>query len=185
MSYRTNRMQHGAATIALVAGLVLLPLGVGFAGSPESGHALQLAQAPSAPGGKTAPSPRAGAAPPSRQPGAQQQGSQAEQLEQLKKQLQITPQQEPQFDAFAQVMRTNAQAMDSANKEQAQNAPKTAVDNLKVIEHLAETQLDGLKKLVPVFQTLYDSLSDQQKKTADQIFGRQQGGGATPTRPRG
>ena len=168
------------AAIAFVGALVLLPAMAQARDAADNPAALRLAQAQTRPGA----TPRSGAAPPSRQPGAQQ-GSQAEQLDQLKKQLQITPQQEPQFDAFAQQMRNNAQAMDSATKEQSQNPPKTAVDDLRVIERLAETQLDGLKKLVPVFQSLYDSLSEQQKKTADQIFGRQQGGGAAPARPRG
>lgn len=180
MPYAIDRSGRLAA-IALVGALVLLPATAQARDAADS-PALRLAQAQTKPGA----TPRSGA-PQSR--GSQQPGSRDQAVEQqtgeLKKQLQITPQQEAQFDAFAQQMRSNAQAMDSAMKQQQQNPPKTAVDDLKAIERLAETQLDGLKKLVPVFQSLYDSLSDQQKKTADQIFGQQQSGGAAATRPRG
>jgi hypothetical protein len=179
MPYSIDRSGCRAA-IALVGALVLLPA-MAQAHDAADNPALRLAQAQS----KPSTAPRSGT-PQSR--GSQQPASRDQAVEQqtaeLKKQLQITPQQESQFDAFAQQMHSNAQAMDSAMRQQAQNPPKSAVDDLRAIEHLAETQLDGLKKLVPVFQSLYDTLSDQQKKTADQIFGQKQGSG-TPARPRG
>ena len=180
MPYTIDRSGRLAA-IALVGALVLLPGTVQARDSADS-TTLRLAQAQTKPGA----TPRSGA-PQSR--GAQQAAPQGQDVEQkaaeLKKKLQITPQQEPQFDAFIQTMRSNSETMDSAIKQEGQNASKTAVDDLKRIERLLETQVDGLKKLLPVFQALYDSLSDQQKKTADQIFGQQQGGTATPARPRG
>ena len=179
-----------AAAVGLVAALILLPIDPAQARSLDDRSGFQLAQAPSTPGAGAAPAPRAGAAPQARQPAAQQPGTRDQQVErqtaELKKQLQITPNQEQQFNAFAEVMRSNAQAMDSAMQQQSQNPPKNAVDDLKAVEQLAETQLNGLKHLVPAFQSLYDALSDQQKKTADSIFGRNQQGGAPPAaRPKG
>jgi periplasmic protein CpxP/Spy len=173
---RTGRL----AGIALL-GALLLPPTVQARDAGDS-PVLKLAQAQNKPGATSrsgAPQSRGSQQPASRDQAVEQQTTE------LKKQLQITPQQESQFDAFAKQMHSNAQAMDSALREQQQNPPKNAVDDLKAIERLAETQLDGLKKLVPVFQSLYDSLSDQQKKTADQVFGQQQGGSAAPARPRG
>jgi protein CpxP len=189
MSHAIDRAARAAALAALAGALMLIPLGAGYARAPDSAPEFRLAQAPSSPGPGATP-PRSGAAPQSKQPAAQQPASRDQQVErqtaELKKQLQITPNQESQFDAFAQVMRGNAQAMDSMIKQQSQNPPKNAVDDLKSIQQLAETQLDGLKKLLPAFQSLYDSLSDQQKKTADSIFGgNAQGGGQPAPRPRG
>jgi periplasmic protein CpxP/Spy len=182
MPYAIDRSGRLAA-IALVGALVLLPATVQARDAAES-PALRLAQAQSKPGAGATPRSGAPQARSSQQPASRDQAVE-QQTGELKKKLQITPQQEAQFDAFAQQMRSNAQAMDSAMRQQAQNPPTTAVDDLKAIERLAETQLDGLKKLVPVFQSLYDTLSDQQKKTADQIFGQQQGGAGAAARPRG
>jgi hypothetical protein len=44
------------------------------------------------------------------------------------------------------------------------------VDDFKNYEHIVEAHVDGLKKVVPAFEKLYDSLSDQQKKMADSMF---------------
>ena len=96
----------------------------------------------------------------------------------LKRQLKITPQQEPQFDAFAQVMRGNAQELDQAMR-QAPSGPPNAVEELRRFAQFTETQANGLKRLVPALQSLYDTLSDPQKKTADQLLaGGEETGGA-------
>jgi hypothetical protein len=105
-------------------------------------------------------------------------------LDKLHKQLSITAAQEPQWNAYAQVMRDNAAAMDqSAQQEnqaiQARAGQKsmTAEDDLKAYEAWVDARAahdqqysDGLKKLVPAFDALYDSMSDQQKKKADTLF---------------
>jgi hypothetical protein len=36
---------------------------------------------------------------------------------------------------------------------------------------MADTHAQGLEKLIPAFEALYDSMSDVQKKKADAIFG--------------
>jgi protein CpxP len=190
MSYVIDRRSRVAAAVGLVGGVLLLAHTAAQARSPAEVPEPLLAQAPGTPGPGAAPSPRPGAAPQVRQPAAPQPGSRDQdiqrQIDDLKKQMQITPNQEQQFNAFAEVMRSNAKAMDSTMQQQGQNPPKNAVDGLKAVERLAETQLDGLKRLVPAFQSLYDSLSDQQKKTADSIFGHSsQGGAQAPARPRG
>ncbi len=48
----------------------------------------------------------------------------------------------------------------------------SALDNLRNYQMIADAHADGLKKLVPAFATLYGAMSDQQKATADAVFGR-------------
>lgn len=93
----------------------------------------------------------------------------------LHSKLRITPAQEPQWTAVAQAMRDNAKSMDALIKERSANSKTmTALDNLRSYEKLADAHEDGLKKLIPAFQALYDTMSDDQKKSADAAF-RSQG----------
>ena len=123
-------------------------------------------------------------APPKAQ--AQQQAPQEQgierQISELKKRLNITPQQQPQFDAFAQAMRQNAQTMEPLMQEQ-QSANRNAVDDLKAAAKFAEAEADALKRLLTPLQALYDALSDQQKKVADQVLVAGAGGDQPPPPP--
>ena len=85
--------------------------------------------------------------------------------------LHITAAQETLWNNFAQVMRENAKAMADHRKEAAQNAQsRSAVDELKSYAAVIDAHADEVRKLVPTFQALYDSMSDAQKKTADGVF---------------
>lgn len=89
----------------------------------------------------------------------------------LHKQLHITEAQKPQWDALAQVMRTNAQAMVDLQKQRATDAKsESAVEVIKSYEAVIDAHEDGMKKFVPPFEALYNSMSDAQKKTADSLF---------------
>jgi protein CpxP len=89
----------------------------------------------------------------------------------LHRKLHITAGQETQWTVVAQAMRDNAKSMDTLIKERTANAKSmTAVDDLRSYEKLAEAHEDGLKKFIPVFQALYDSMSNDQKKSADAAF---------------
>lgn len=89
----------------------------------------------------------------------------------LHKRLKITAAQEPQWQQVAQVMRDNAAQIEQQVKERnAKLKTMTAVDNLQTYSDIAQAHADGLKKLVPVFDTLYGSMSDAQKKIADSVF---------------
>ena len=46
----------------------------------------------------------------------------------------------------------------------------SAVDNMQSFEAIEQARAEGMQKLVPAFQTLYASLSDQQKQQADALF---------------
>ena len=46
----------------------------------------------------------------------------------------------------------------------------TALQNMQSYEQLAEAHAQHLQKLVAAFQNLYDTMPDQQKQLADQVF---------------
>jgi hypothetical protein len=161
---------HRSGTVAGIAAALLLLAGGAMPAHAGSGKdpGLQLAQAR----GPAAGNP----------PGGAPQGAGGEierQIADLKKQLKITPQQEPQFNAFAEVLRNNAQEADQVMRQAGPGKPN-AVEALKREQQFTETEANGLKRLVPALQTLYDSLSDQQKKVADQVIGGGAGGPGGP-----
>ncbi len=84
--------------------------------------------------------------------------------------LQITRTQEDQWLKVAQVMRDNASEMDELTQQRMTRTGMTAIDDLKSYQHIAEAHAEALRKFTPVFETLYDSMSDPQKKNADAIF---------------
>ncbi len=92
----------------------------------------------------------------------------------LRQKLQITPAQEAQFSAVANVMRENARAGASAPRQPPANA--TAVDDLRAEIQYDEVELAGLKRLLPALEALYSTLSPAQKKTADAVFRQGPGG---------
>jgi periplasmic protein CpxP/Spy len=93
----------------------------------------------------------------------------------LHNQLKIMAAQEPQWSAFAQVMRDNAKTMDALIQSRVQNAKTmTAVDDLRAYQRIADAHADGLKKLIPAFEALYVTMPDEQKKNADAVFGQMQ-----------
>jgi hypothetical protein len=85
--------------------------------------------------------------------------------------LHITQKQEEQWAKVAQVMRENAKAMDALTQARFDHASTmTAVEDLKSYAEITDAHADGIKKFTPVFATLYDSMSDAQKKDADTMF---------------
>lgn len=95
-------------------------------------------------------------------------------IAELRKKLQITPAQEPQFSAVAAVMRDNARLEASAPQRPPANA--SALDDLRTYIKYSELELAGLKKMLPPLEALYATLSPAQKKTADAVFRQGPGG---------
>ena len=92
-------------------------------------------------------------------------------ITELHTKLSITPAQEELWNNVTQVMRDNAKTMEMLIKARAEHAnAMTAVDDLKSYGEIAEAHADGLKKFLPVFEPLYVSMSDAQKKNADALF---------------
>jgi hypothetical protein len=93
----------------------------------------------------------------------------------LHSQLKITPAQEPQWKAFADVMRGNGQTMGELFKERRAATNLSALDDMKQYATIAQAHADGVKKLVDAFDPLYNSFSPEQKKLADTTFHREGG----------
>jgi hypothetical protein len=152
-----------------VVGIVLLlstSASLVSASLPAAQLVAQAAPAPAEPGVP-------GAAPGTARQPSQSRGPAARvevRISDLHKKLHITPAQEPQFNAFADVMRTNAQSMQDLFQQRAQNRDRTATGMLHWYAQLTTAHADALNKLVPVFDTLYQSLSTEQKKAADAAF---------------
>lgn len=83
----------------------------------------------------------------------------------------ITPTQEGQWGKVTEVMRDNAKTLDALVKVRSEQAKTmTAVADMKSYREIASAHVDGMSKLIPVFEVLYDSMSDAQKKEADEAF---------------
>ena len=69
------------------------------------------------------------------------------------------------------VMRENAKGVDALRKDRDENRTTlNAVERMKLHSQITETHLNQLKKFIPVFEAFYNSLSDEQKKSVDEIF---------------
>jgi periplasmic protein CpxP/Spy len=85
--------------------------------------------------------------------------------------LEITSAQEDQWAKVAQVMRDNAKTIDALTQARAEHAKDmTAVDDLKSFGEITDAHAEGIKKLTAEFAPLYASMSDAQKKDADDLF---------------
>ncbi len=85
--------------------------------------------------------------------------------------LKITPAEEAQWQAVADVMRDNAKTTGALIEERTANAKAmTAIDDLHSYEAIAEAHVAGVKKLIPAVDALYANMPDAQKKNADAVF---------------
>ncbi len=92
-------------------------------------------------------------------------------IKDLHTRLAITAAQEDSWGKVTQVMRDNEATMATLVQARSGNAKTmTAIDDLKSYGQIAQAHADGIQKFAPVFGTLYDSMSDEQKKNADSIF---------------
>jgi hypothetical protein len=99
----------------------------------------------------------------------------------LRAELKITPAQTAQFDKVAAVLRDNAktaaQMIEQARAERTAtpNASRDAVARMNQRVKFAEARVAGMKKLADAFTPLYQSLSDDQKKSADELLRHMRG----------
>lgn len=94
-------------------------------------------------------------------------------IKSLHDQLKITAAEEPKWNAVADAMRDNAQAVGTLVSARAKKEKgMSAVDNLKSYEAIAQAHLDGIQKLLPAFEALYADMPAAQKKIADTVFNR-------------
>jgi hypothetical protein len=164
-----------AATAVIGSGLAWSPLALAQSSTtapaaPPPSSSAPMAQAPKAPT-TSATSPSAHAPRVSSENAKPRSDAQVEaRITQLHRELKITKDQESDWNALAQDMRDNAHAMSGEIQARNGTKPMNAVDNLKSYAKIADTHADGLKKIVPDFEKLYDAMSPAQKKTADTVF---------------
>jgi protein CpxP len=137
-----------------------------------SGFAFAATAAPPAAGDPTAVRPAATASGQTKPAAGRSMAGQIEQrITDLHAKLQITPAQQQPWDQFAQVMRDNARSMDDTFQHRVQALPGlTAPENMQSYATVATTHAQDVQKLVPAFQALYATMSDSQKRLADQAF---------------
>lgn len=92
-------------------------------------------------------------------------------VQQLHTQLRITPQEQSQWDAFAQTMRQNADNMRTAiDQRGSQMDTMDAAQNMQSYAQLAQVHAQDMQQMASAFQTLYQSMSPEQRQNADQLF---------------
>jgi len=92
-------------------------------------------------------------------------------IKELHKKLHITPAQDTEWNNLAQVMRENARTMQDLERKRAEDVKTiSAVDVVKSYADVIEAHEAGMKKFIPAFEALYNSLSAEQKKIADDLF---------------
>ena len=94
----------------------------------------------------------------------------------LKTELKITDAQAAQWDALAAVMRQNEQARRErfrqmrASFDQQRQTPTSAIERLEAGQRASEARNQEMRQFIAAFRPLYAALSDEQKKTADELF---------------
>jgi hypothetical protein len=91
----------------------------------------------------------------------------------VKAELKITDAQAPLWDKLADTVRLVAESVKGLHQQtmQGQSRPSTAA-HLERYEHMLSVRLAGVSAVRAAFDPLYASLSDEQQKTADELFGR-------------
>ncbi|WP_243311976.1 Spy/CpxP family protein refolding chaperone [Fundidesulfovibrio agrisoli] len=165
-STRTITLRPLAAALPLVAALLLC----------LAPAARAQDQAPSAP--QTQPQAKSQAKPKGQRGGYNNPEAVEERIAELRAKLAITPAQEAAWDDLAKVMRDNGAKMRaSIDKWREQRASLNAVENLKLHAGMAEEHAQAMRGLIPVFEKLYNMLSPEQKKVADESFSQRMGRG--------
>ena len=89
----------------------------------------------------------------------------------LKTELKITDAQLPLWNAVADAIRANAKSMGEMSGEMmGSSQTATLPDKLAVREKMMTAHLDALHQFTAVIEPLYAAMSDEQKKTADELL---------------
>jgi hypothetical protein len=90
----------------------------------------------------------------------------------VKTELKISDAQVPQWNAFADSIRVNAKSMTEMHQSVMSGgaAGKTLPERLALEQKALSAHLDALNKIAAALNALYDALSPEQKKIADEII---------------
>jgi protein CpxP len=144
-------------------------LGVGLMAAPLGASAQQSSPPPAqtqmAPGSATPSTAKSMATPSTKSSKVEAR------IKSLHAQLKITPDEETQWAAVADAMRDNAQQMDQlVQQREADRSGRSALDDMKSYQAIVQAHADGMQKLVPAFEALYDKMPSAQQKIADGVF---------------
>jgi periplasmic protein CpxP/Spy len=90
----------------------------------------------------------------------------------MKAELKITSAQEAQFDKVAQALRQNdTERRQSFTQIRAERRNQTALQRLEAQARFSAMRAQQSDRFLAAFRPLYDSLSSDQKKAADDLFG--------------
>jgi len=92
----------------------------------------------------------------------------------LRAELKITDGQQALWERVAAAMRDGARQMDQVAQQNraARDKPQSAADRADQRARFTEASAASAKAFAAAFRPLYDSLTDDQKKTADELFDR-------------
>jgi hypothetical protein len=99
----------------------------------------------------------------------------------LKTELKIAPAQEPQWGKFADAFRSVAKSAQGMHRQMMGGGhmmggqATTVPQRLDAYEKMLNVRLDAVRTMKAAFDPLYASLSDEQKKTADELVGGRMG----------
>ena len=89
----------------------------------------------------------------------------------IKAELAITDAQKSVWDAYATALRKNLESMQTMHKTtMSASSSATPVERLDLHISAMESRLQALKEVKPALSALYAALSDDQKKTADDLL---------------
>ncbi len=88
----------------------------------------------------------------------------------LKTELKITEAQLPLWNAVVEAIRANAKGMGAMSDGMMGSTQTTLPDKLAMREKMMTAHLEGLRRFKTAVGPLYAALSDEQKKTADELL---------------
>jgi LTXXQ motif family protein len=88
----------------------------------------------------------------------------------LRAELKITDAQNAAWNAFADAMRTNAKSLGEVRSTMMAGAKQNLVDRLALQEKWLAARLEGTRAIKAALANLVGTLSDDQKKTADELL---------------
>lgn len=92
-------------------------------------------------------------------------------IKELQGALKISSDQEVLWNDLTLVMRENAKELDAISKDKSEiTKTMDAVEAMKLHMQFTESRLAQQKRLIPIFEALYVSMTDEQKKVTDGIF---------------
>jgi len=181
---QTTSPQSGATTQSppgaapATAGTAATP---GSASTPSTGTTVpQMApQTPPQPGGAPGGAAMAPQATQGNSPAATAEAAPRQTMSQMvdqriadmRSQLHITHAQEPHWERFAAVMRSNARALDRAYRRRGERLDSmSALENMESYARIERRRARDMERLVPEFRALYASLTPEQRHAADELF---------------